>query len=93
MTVDPRALAELLEESQDLQADAMRPTHDALDELVDLRHSSNGDDVGSNHAFHEEHQRSLRASFAGASLLRGPVAGPVVDRAWDPLGRVFLAEA
>ena len=26
MTVDPRALAELLEESQDLQADAMRPT-------------------------------------------------------------------
>ena len=37
MTVDPRALAELLEESQDLQADAMRPTHAALDELVELQ--------------------------------------------------------
>ena len=35
MTADPRALAELLEESQDLQADALRPTHEALDELVD----------------------------------------------------------
>jgi Ferritin-like domain len=69
MTVDPRALAELLEESQDLQADALRPTHAALDELVDLSHSSGVDDVASNHAFHEEHQRGLRASFAGASLL------------------------
>jgi hypothetical protein len=69
MTVDPRALAELLEESQDLQADAMRPTHAALDELVDLSHASAGEDVASNHAFHEEHQRGLRASFAGASLL------------------------
>ena len=35
MTVDPRALAEMLEESQDLQADALRPTHAALDELVE----------------------------------------------------------
>jgi hypothetical protein len=40
MTVDPRALAELLEESQDLQADALRPTHAALDELVDLSRPS-----------------------------------------------------
>jgi len=36
MNVDQRALAELLEESQDLQADAMRPTHEALDELVEV---------------------------------------------------------
>jgi hypothetical protein len=69
MTVDPRALAELLEESQDLQADALRPTHAALDELVELGHSSGAEDVAANHAFHEEHQRGLRASFAGASLL------------------------
>ncbi len=40
MTADPRALTELLEESQDLQADAMRPTHDALDELVELHPDS-----------------------------------------------------
>ena len=37
MTVDPRALSELLEESQDLQADALRPTHAALDELVEMQ--------------------------------------------------------
>ena len=35
MTADPRALAELLEESQDLQSDALRPMHDGLDELVE----------------------------------------------------------
>ena len=69
MTVDPRALAELLEESQDLQADALRPTHAALDELVELGHSSGAEDVAGNRMFHEEHQRGLRASFAGASLL------------------------
>ena len=69
MTADPRALAELLEESQDLQADAMRPTHAALDELVDLSHAAPNDDVASNLSFHEEHQRGLRASFAGASVL------------------------
>ena len=69
MTVDPRALAELLEESQDLQADALRPTHAALDELVDLSHSSEDGDVAANQAFHEENKRGLRASFAGASLL------------------------
>ena len=37
MTADPRALTELLEESQDLQADALRPTHEALDELVETQ--------------------------------------------------------
>ena len=40
MTADPRALTELLEESQDLQADALRPTHDALDEFVESSHGS-----------------------------------------------------
>ena len=43
MTADPRALSELLEESQDLQADALRPTHDALGELVESRHGSGPD--------------------------------------------------
>ena len=62
MTADPRALAELLEESEDLQSDALRPTHDALDELVETAHSSRDDDVTANRAFFEEHQRSLRTS-------------------------------
>jgi len=74
MTADPRALAELLEESQDLQADAMRPTHKALDELVERRHSSQDDDTISNQRFHEEHKEGLRATFGGATLL-GAVGG------------------
>jgi hypothetical protein len=69
MTADPRALSELLEESQDLQADALRPTHDALDELVESRHGSGPDDAAANLAFHEEHRRSIRTSFTAAPLL------------------------
>ena len=74
MTSDPRALTELLEESQDLQADAMRPTHDALDELVEINHSPNDEDPATNQAFHVEHQNSLRASI-GATTLLGAAGG------------------
>ncbi len=69
MTADPRALAELLEESQDLHADAMRPTHEALGELVERSHASGTDDVTSNVAFHDAQTRGLRATFGGAPLL------------------------
>jgi uncharacterized protein YbjQ (UPF0145 family) len=69
MTDDPRALAELLEESQDLQADAMRPTRAALDELVDVSHGASADDPSSNERFFEEHQRGIRSSLAGTSIL------------------------
>jgi hypothetical protein len=69
MTADPRALAELLEESQDLQADALRPTHKALDELVELNHSPRDDDPEANRAFHDGHVRSLRASLGATSIL------------------------
>ncbi len=74
MPSDPRALNELLEESQDLQADALRPTHEALDELVEVSHSSDHDDVISNQAFHVEHQDRLRASL-GATTLLGAAGG------------------
>jgi hypothetical protein len=69
MTADPRALTELLEESQDLQADALRPTGAALDELVEISHSSDPSDPADNVAFHEEHQRSLRSSLTATSIL------------------------
>ncbi len=71
MTADPRALAELLEESQDLQADALRPTHAALDDLVERNRTSRGEerDPSSNLAFHLEQRRSIRASLSGATLL------------------------
>jgi uncharacterized protein YbjQ (UPF0145 family) len=69
MTADPRALAELLEESQDLHADALRPTHAALEELVELHHSSTDEDPISNLAFHDEQQDSLRSSISGTTFL------------------------
>src|SRR5208282_3485358 len=77
MTGDSRALAELLEESQDLQADALRPTRDALDELVETGHTRRDDDPEVNRAFHEEHTRALTASLTGAALL-GAAGGAVL---------------
>jgi hypothetical protein len=74
MTADPRALAELLEESQDLQADALRPTHESLDELVELSHSPFDDDPATNLEFHEEHRRALTSSI-GATTLLGAAGG------------------
>jgi Ferritin-like domain len=69
MTADPRALSELLEESQDMQADALRPTQSALDELVELHNESGEPDVAANRVFHEDHRRALTSSFSGATLL------------------------
>jgi hypothetical protein len=74
MTADPRDLSELLEESEDLQADALRPTHDTLDELVELNHSARDEDRAANVAFHEEHQRSLHSSL-GATTILGAAGG------------------
>jgi uncharacterized protein YbjQ (UPF0145 family) len=70
MTAEPRALAALLEESQDLQADALRPTRDALEECVETVRSDEGaPDERARRAFHTEHQRSLTSSFSGAAVL------------------------
>ena len=74
MSPDPRALAELLEESQDLQADAMRPTLESIGELVELHHGAGEGDPAENLRFHEEHQRGLRASL-GATTLLGAAGG------------------
>ena len=69
MAADSRALSELLEESQDLQADALRPTRDALDELVDAGRVAGEHDVEANRAFHTEHTQALTSSFSKAALL------------------------
>ena len=69
MPPDASELHELLEESQDLQSDALRPNRDELDELVERAHEGPDIDLESNRAFHDEHQRSLRASLAGAPIL------------------------
>ena len=77
MTADPRALTELLEESQDLQADALRPTHEALDELVETAQAQREDDPAANQAFHETHTKALTSSLAGTALL-GAAGGAVL---------------
>jgi hypothetical protein len=69
MNVDPGALHELLEESQDLQADALRPTREALDELVDVHRSSEALEPQENVAFHEGHRQGVHASLSSAPLL------------------------
>ena len=69
MNVDQRALAELLEESQDLQADAMRPTHEALDELVEVNRAASPSEPNENLQFHEEHKRGVLSSLTTAPLL------------------------
>ncbi|MGC1237456.1 MAG: ferritin-like domain-containing protein [Acidimicrobiales bacterium] len=74
MTLNPRALAELLEESQDLQADALRPAREGLDEFVDASHSKDEVEPASYLAFYEEQRQSLHRSFAAAPLL-GAVGG------------------
>ncbi len=78
MTGDSRALAELLEESQDLHADALRPTRVALDELVETGQSRRDDDPEVNRAFHEEHTRVLTASLTGTTLLGAAGAAVLV---------------
>ncbi len=77
MIPDPRALSELLEESQDLQADALRPTSEALEEFVDMSRSEPDDDVAANRAFHDDQRRSLAASLGGATIL-GVAGGAVL---------------
>jgi hypothetical protein len=77
MTADPRALAELLEESQDLQADALRPTRDALGELVEESHAAGPSDTETNVAFHDAHTQALQHSFGRAALL-GAAGGAVL---------------
>ena len=69
MTADSRVLAELLEESQDLQSDALRPTRDALDDVVEANRSGEPDDERLNQEFHAAHQRSLASSLSGATIL------------------------
>lgn len=73
MTPDPRALTELLDESQDLQADALRPSRQALDELVELTHEAPEEDPAESRAFHEA-QREALARALGVTAL-GAVGG------------------
>ena len=76
MAADPRALAELLEESQDLQADALRPTHEALHGLVETAHAQR-EQRGSKPGISQTHTKALTSSLAGTALL-GAAGGAVL---------------
>ncbi len=73
MTTDPGALKALLEESQDVQTDALRASAEPLEELVEIGRLGSTmearSDVTTNQQFAAEHRRSLQASLAGASAL------------------------
>jgi len=84
MTPDPQALEQLLDESQDLQSDALRQTKNALPELNELGHEEEVGDPVANQRFAEEHRRSLQRSLAGATLLGAAGGGLLVGLLASP---------
>jgi hypothetical protein len=72
MALDKRALEALVEESDDLQSDAMRTTKQGLTELVDYgreRRARGGYDPDQNRGFHAERRRLIVGGLTGAGLL------------------------
>lgn len=72
MSHDERALEELIEESQDLQSDAMAATREPLAELVDTgrqRRARGGLDRDEQRAFTAERRKLMRMSMVGAGGL------------------------
>ena len=68
MSVDERALGELLEESNDLQSGAMRATREPLRDLVERgqeRRAHGGFDPDERHAFASERNRAVRSRLGG----------------------------
>jgi len=66
--IDERALGALIEESQDLHADAMRTTHSALADVVEngqARRAAGGYDPDETRQYHGDRQRLLGSRLAG----------------------------
>ena len=82
MTGHPRDLTELLEESQDLQSDALATTRTSLDDLVEasLDGPSTYDqaDALENRRFADAHRRSLQRSIGTTTLLGAAGGGLLV---------------
>jgi hypothetical protein len=71
LDLDETAFASLIEQSQDLHLDAMRATHEALDEVVELgqeRRAAGGEDPEQSAAFAAENSRRIEAAFGGKIL-------------------------
>ena len=85
MTGDPRILSELLEESQDMQSDAVRATIHPLAEMSERGTTPTDDsDPVENQRFAAEHRRSLATSVGGAGLLAAAGGGLLVGMLASP---------
>ena len=85
MTGDPRILSELLEESQDMQSDALRATIHPLAEMSERGTTPTDDsDPVENQRFAAEHRRSLATSVGGAGLLAAAGGGLLVGMLASP---------
>jgi hypothetical protein len=91
MTDDPRVLSELLEDSQDMQSDAIRSTIEPLEELTESDPSSfdNGDPT-ENQRFASDHRRGVQMSIGKAGLLTAAGGGLLVGMLASP---AFAASA
>lgn len=81
MSVDDRALAALLEESEDLHADAMRTTRDALSNVVEYgeeRRAHGGFDPEEAAAYQAARKDGLSRAMTGAAAIGGIGLGAVL---------------
>jgi hypothetical protein len=85
MTGEPRALSDLLEESQDMQADAVKATVQPLAEMTDRGSSpiEDGDPI-ENQRFAGEHRRGINTSLASAGILSAAGGGLLVGLLASP---------
>jgi Ferritin-like domain len=79
--IDDRALSQLVEQSRDLHADAMRSTEHSLDELVELGHQqrARGDmDPQDAQRSAAAHQTGIRNGLAGGGILAAAVGASLL---------------
>ncbi|MDQ6613388.1 MAG: ferritin-like domain-containing protein [Actinomycetota bacterium] len=78
MSVDDRALRSLIDESADLQSDAMRTTKSGLADVVEQgqdRRAAGGIDLDETRAYHIERRRLLATSVKGLGVFAGTAIG------------------
>jgi Ferritin-like domain len=78
MPIDDRTLGELVEQSQDLNADAMRSTKNSLDELVDFGHQQRAKGDTDPDEFYQSataHREGIRKGLAGGGALAATAFG------------------
>ena len=79
MSVDERRLGELVEESEDLQSDALRNARPALDETVDLAHERGRHDLDESRRFaHESRGLISRGVMGGGALAAAGFGGALL---------------